>query len=175
MLAPALRFRAWAAASLILAPALAGQAAPDDALRTPEGLVRALYDMVTFDAGTTPDWNQVRAMFLDEAVIVLRTSRTASTVFSVDGFVADWLRFIEQAGVERTGFSERILRLVPTEFRDIAQVWVLYEANIPGSPGPPQQGVDSFSLVKRDGRWWIASVTNDVPTAQQPAPAVLQN
>ena len=57
---------------------------------TAEGVVRELYDLVTFEAGTTPDWDRVRSTFLDEAVVVLRTSREATTVFTVDGFVQDF-------------------------------------------------------------------------------------
>ena len=34
---------------------------------------------------------------------------------------------------------------------DIAHVWVLYEAEIPGWGRPAQPGVDSFQLVRRDG------------------------
>lgn len=91
---------------------------------TPEGLVRHLYDLVTFPAGTLPDWDSVRATFIPEAVIVLRTSRSASTVMSVDHFVADWLRFVDEANVEESGFTEEILNLVPLEFGDIAHVLV---------------------------------------------------
>jgi hypothetical protein len=135
--------------------------------------VRELYDLVTFEAGTTPDWDRVRSLFLDEAVIVLRTSRTANEVMSLDGFIGDWLEFIERANVSETGFEEKIIRTVPLEFKDIAHVLVLYEAHIPGSPRPPQQGVDSFSLVRRDGAWLIAAVLNDIPDPQHPVPAVL--
>jgi hypothetical protein len=143
-------------------------------LGTAEGVVAHLYDLVTFEAGHTPDWDEVRSLFLDRAVIVLRTSRTATSVFSVDGFVDDFVTFIERANVQETGFTERVLRTKPTVFGDMAHVWVLYEASIPGSPRPPQQGVDSFSLIKQDGRWWIAAVTNEIPTPARPIPEPLQ-
>jgi hypothetical protein len=146
----------------------------DDALQTAEGVVTQLYELVTFEAGSTPDWDKVRSLFIDEAVIVLRTTRTATTVFSVDGFVNDFVTFIERAYVAETGFTEKILRTKPTVFGDMAHVWVLYEASVPGSPRPPQQGVDSFSLIKQDGRWWIAAVTNEIPTPNRPVPLPLQ-
>jgi hypothetical protein len=146
----------------------------DDALQTAEGVVTQLYELVTFEAGSTPDWDKVRSLFIDEAVIVLRTTRTATTVFSVDGFVNDFVTFIERANVAETGFTEKILRTKPTVFGDMAHVWVLYEASVPGSPRPPQQGVDSFSLIKQDGRWWIAAVTNEIPTPNRPVPLPLQ-
>ena len=41
--------------------------------RSAEETVRHLYDLITFDPGQPPDWNQVRELFLEEAVIVLRT------------------------------------------------------------------------------------------------------
>jgi hypothetical protein len=141
---------------------------------TAEGLVRELYESVTFEAGSVPDWNRVRSMFIDEAVIVLRTSRDSTTVFSVEGFVADFVAFIERADARATGFVEKIVRMKSMVFGDMAHVLVLYEASIPGSPRPPQQGVDSFSLIRRDGRWWIVAITNEVPTPDRPVPAELR-
>ena len=144
-----------------------------DIFATAAGLVAALYDEVTFAAGSAPDWDRVRSMFLDRATIVLRTGREETTVFSVDGFVQDFVGFIERANVVETGFRETILRSESLVFGDIAHLLVLYEAQIPGSGRPPLQGVDSFQLVRRDGRWWIVSVTNELPTPERPLPRAL--
>lgn len=141
---------------------------------TAEGVVRELYDLVTFEAGTTPDWDRVRSTFLDEALVVLRTSREETTVFTVDGFVQDFVRFIETSNVKETGFVERIACLRPFVFGDMAHILVRYEPSIPGSGEPPRQGVDSFQLIKKNGRWWIVSVTNEVPGADRPVPLELQ-
>ncbi len=137
-------------------------------------VVTELYRLVTFDAGTTPDWDRVRALFLDEAVIVLRTSREATTVFSVDGFVDDFVAFAGREDVQASGFVERIVRRKSTVFGDIAHVLVLYEAEISGTERPPQQGVDSFELIRRDGRWSIAAVLNEIPTPERPVPPELR-
>ncbi len=160
----------------LVAPAAgqdAGETADSQVGATPEALVRHLYDLVTFPAGEGPDLEAVRATFIPEAVIVLRTSRAASTVMSVDDFIADWERFIRDANVLETGFTEEITGLVPTVFGDIAHVLVLYEASIPGRLAP-QEGVDSFHLIRRDGRWWIAGVLNEIPTPDRPVPEVLR-
>lgn len=161
--------------AVTLAGALGAQTpTASDPVETAEGTVRRLYALVTFRPAATPDWDAVRELFLPEAVIVLRTSRTATSVFSVESFVADFVAFAQREDVRAAGFEERIVRLRPVEFRDIAQVLVLYEAHIPGSPRPPQQGVDSFSLVRRDGRWWIAAIVNDLPNPDHPLPAELR-
>jgi hypothetical protein len=145
-----------------------------DQIRSADAVVHELYDMVTFPAGTTPDWDEFRALFLPESVVVLRSSREATSVFTLDGFVEDWLRFIDGSNIEETGFTERVIRTHSTEFGDIAHVWVLYEAEIPGLGRPPQAGVDSFQLVRREGSWKIASITNEIPTPDRPIPLVLR-
>jgi hypothetical protein len=141
---------------------------------SPGAVVDEIYELVTFDTGELPDWEKVRALFIPEAVIVLRTTRTETTVFSVDGFVADFVSFIDRAKAVETGFAERIVRTKPMVFGDIAHILVLYEAQIPGSERGPQQGVDSFQLIRKDGRWWIASVVNEIPTPDRPVPAELR-
>jgi len=104
---------------------------------------------------------------------VLRTSRDQSTIFSVDGFVDDFQKFIKRANIEKTGFVEKIINMKTLVFGDMAQSMVLYEASIPGSERPPQKGVDNFLLIKKDNRWWIVAITNEIPTPKNPVPAEL--
>lgn len=155
-------------------PPLAPQSPDQQGEAAAEVVIRDLYDVVTFPADTVPDWDRLRSLFLPEAVVVLRSSREAMSVFSLEGFVQDWLRFIEGSNVRETGFTERIIRTHTTVFGDIAHAWVLYEAEIPGWGRPPQPGVDSFQLVRRDGSWKIASILNEIPTPDRPVPEVLR-
>ncbi|MBM4161106.1 MAG: hypothetical protein FJ217_08405 [Ignavibacteria bacterium] len=151
-------------------------ASPHKAFETAEGLVNDIYKSVSFDStGPKPDWEKVRSMFIEEAVIVLRVTRDSSAIFSVQGFINDFVNFIERSPAKQRGFWEKVVRMKPMVFGDIAHVLVLYEAHIPGSPRPPQKGVDSFQLIKRSGRWWIAAVTNEIPTRDRPVPKELQD
>ena len=127
-----------------------GQTESGSPPETPEDVVGRLYELVTFEAGHTPDWAEVRGLFLDEAIIVLRTSRNALSALSVDGFVADFEAFIERANVAETGFSETVVTMRSMLFGDIAHILVLYEASIPGSARGPQQGLDSFQLIRSE-------------------------
>lgn len=159
---------------LCASASISAQTPADSVLQDPDRLVRNIYDLVTFEAGTTPNWDAVRSMFIEDAVIVLRTSRDSTSVFSVDGFIADFVAFAERPDVRSSGFREEVVRTKPMEFGDMAHVLVLYEASIPGSERPPQQGVDSFQLIKKAGRWWIVSITNEIPTIDRPVPPALQ-
>jgi hypothetical protein len=135
-----------------------------------EAAVRKLYELVSFEAGTTPDWDQVRELIIESAVVVLRTGRETTTVFDREGFIAAFVAFIEQASVQETGFTERIVSLQTTVFRDIAHVLVVFESHIPGSGRPPGRGVDSIQLLRTADGWRIVSITNDRPTAEHPIP-----
>jgi hypothetical protein len=81
--------------------------------------------------------------------------------------------FNEKARVSERGFTEKIVRMDTTIFRDIANIYVLYEAAITDSPRPPTVGVDVINLIQKDGRWWIASIVNDLPTPENPVPKQL--
>lgn len=167
-----------AAAVVLVVPggllAQAPQGIAAEAFQTPEGLLQTLYASVSGMPDAPQDWGFVRSMFLEEATVVLRTSRTETKVFSLDGFIEDFQQFMALPGPARLGFKERIVRLRPWVYRDMAHVLVLYEAHIPGAERPPQQGVDSHLLVWRDGRWWIAALTNDIVDAEHPVPGELR-
>ncbi len=136
-------------------------ASPHKAFETAEGLVSEIYKSVSFDStGPKPDWERVRSMFIDNAVIVLRVTRDSMAVFSVQGFIDDFVKFIEQSPAKQRGFWEKVVRMKPMVFGDIAHVLVLYEAYIPGTPRPPQQGVDSWELIKKNGEVSVSPAAN---------------
>ena len=148
----------------------------------PAEVVAGLYDIVgSPGGGKTPDWDAVRALFIKEAVVVLRTSRTATTVFSLEGFIQDFVDFYEKPFrrgdqtfyPKQAGFTEKVVKLKAWEFWDMAQVLVLYEAHITNDPTPPQRGIDNWLLSRRDGRWIIVAVTNDIVTKDHPVPPEL--
>jgi len=142
-------------------------------LEDPEKLVRDLYDQVTFPPGKSPDWKYIRSMFLNEATVVMRVSREETATFSLDGWILDFVNFINDRDVKKTGFEEKVVKTRSMVFGNIAHVLVLYTANIPGVTRSPQEGVDSFHLAKKDGRWWIVSILNEIPTRDRPKPEAL--
>ncbi|RPJ78027.1 MAG: hypothetical protein EHM13_15185, partial [Acidobacteria bacterium] len=127
-----------------------------------EEVVRSLYRRVSFQAGKNVDWNQVKELFIPEAVIVLRTSRSAMTVFDREGFVRDFVRFITEAKLEDRAFEETILAIKTEETGDVARATVHYSSRIPSESRPPQEGIDVFGLMKKDGAWRIVSIVNEV-------------
>jgi hypothetical protein len=140
----------------------------------PEALTRALYAAVSFNPGSEPDWSYVRSMFHRDATVVLRVSRDSTAVMTVDGFVEDFVTFIRRFRADTSGFHEKVVRVKPMILGNIAHMLVLYEASIPTLKRPPQQGIDSFHLVRHGGRWWITSIVNEVLTRERPLPDILK-
>ncbi|MCK6449006.1 MAG: hypothetical protein L6Q99_21635 [Planctomycetes bacterium] len=136
-----------------------------------ERVVQELYDLVCVPpGGPLQDWARVRELFLPEAVVVLRDTRTSFATFSLEGWIADFVAFDEKARVVESGFTERVVEMHTLEYGDVAQSWVLYEAALTGSPRPPTFGVDGIQLVKRDGAWRIAAIVNElVPRGAEPS------
>ncbi|MBZ5497039.1 MAG: methyltransferase domain-containing protein [Acidobacteriia bacterium] len=143
-------------------------------LNTAEGVVAQLYRLVSFRAGKEVDWELVKDLFIPEAVIVLRASRTATSVFNRAGFVADFAAFIKSAKLEEQAFEERILASRTQVMGDVARSLVLYAADIPADSRPPQQGLDSFLLMKKDGQWRIVSIVNELVGPGVPVPEELR-
>jgi hypothetical protein len=142
---------------------------------TPENLIAEIYKAVTFiKEDPLPDWEKVRSMFISDAIIVMRVSRDSMAVFSVKGFIDDFVNFVEKSPAKNAGFIERILKMNPMVFGNIAHILVLYEASITGMKNPPTLGVDSWHLLKKNGRWWITSVANDIITKDRPVPDELK-
>ena len=147
----------------------------DDVFMNPESLVRGLYASVTFEPSTTPDWDYVRSFFIPEAVFGVRKSRTLMDVLDLGEFVDWWLEDIEKYKIKARGFKETVEKMKMTVYGNIAHCFVLYKARfMTPADAPAQLGLDSFGLMKKDGRWWVVSITNDVITPQNPLPESLR-
>lgn len=150
-------------------------AVEEDVFADPEILIRDLYAAVTFDPGNVPDWDYVRKFFIPEAVIAVRMTRTSMAILNVEEFVKWFDDDVKKYKMNERGFEESVEKLKLTVFGDMAHCFVVYRArfktpaNLPG-----QVGLDSWSLMNKDGRWWIVSVTNDIVTPQRPLPPELR-
>jgi hypothetical protein len=144
-----------------------------DAAGTPEGLIRALYDMVSFDAGPEPDWEMFRDVFLEDALIVFSPQgERPMRPMSVDGFIQDWKDFFRDAELTDKGFYETIAALEVTEFGGLAHAFVIFEPRI-GKEAPARQvrGLDSIELAFDGKRWWVAAITTDFEGPGRTIPA----
>jgi hypothetical protein len=137
---------------------------------TPVALIEDIYRAVSATNSGSVDWERVRSMLLDEAVVILRTGWNESKQFTADGFIQDFKDFYEHPEVKDNGFEEKILNMKSMVYKDIAFIATIYSAAIIGKEGPPHCGVDLWLLNKKEGLWKITSVINEVIPAGQELP-----
>ena len=58
-------------------------------------MITQIYTDVTGESAALINWGKVRSAFVEEAVIVLKTSRDASTQFTADEFIQDFMDFYQ--------------------------------------------------------------------------------
>lgn len=144
-------------------------------VKTVGDMIEKIYSDVSWEAGKEPDWNKVKDYFHEKAIVTMRSSQTLMSVFDRDGFINDFVTFWKQLNTAKRAFKERVVNKKVTVLRDAAYCMVLYEAHIPGSPRPPQKGVDNFHLLKKDGRWYIMSLINEIPAPGMEIPEELKD
>lgn len=162
---------AWA---LLISAALPlqAQSAPD--YQTINGIMTELYASVTRVPGAPFEWDRLRAIMLPEGIMLPQRQQTQgeSRIMSVDTFIAwidkGWNPIIGTP--QDQGFYERQTNLIVEEYGAIAHAFTTYEKG----PYEPRRiiarGINSVQLVKRDGRWYILSITWDEENSGGPLP-----
>jgi hypothetical protein len=138
-------------------------------------MVRQIYRSVSSSNGEQVNWEEVRESFIEEAVIVLRTSPTETKQFSREGFIQDFKDFYKNPVVEENGFREEVLEVDARVYLDMAYIGVVYEASIPDSGRPGQKGVDFWLVQKREEGWKVLAVSNEIIPPGEEIPGFFQN
>jgi hypothetical protein len=158
-----------------LAQAPAAAANPAD-VASPDALVRAAYETVSRAPGKPFQWDRFRSLFLPGARLIPNTEQTGGTftTHTVESFITwiddSWKRVGIGSPNDR-GFAESHVAGITEQFGDIAHVLSTYEKHIWGETQVRGRGVNSFQMVRKDGRWWITSLIWDEETGAGPVPA----
>ena len=161
--------------ALFFAVPLAGQTARAEDVASPEALVHAAYAAISRAPGAPFEWDRFRSLFLPEAKLIPNTEQTRGqfTVHTVESFITwiddGWKRVIGTP--QDRGFAESHVSGVTEQFGDVAHVFSTYQKHIWNDKNIIGRGINSFQLVKKDGRWWISSLAWDEETGAGPVPA----
>jgi len=147
---------------LLIAPSAHGQTDANPTEDEAVVLIKEIYTEVSSDGSEAVDWGKVRASFMKDAIIILRTSREGSTQFTLEEFIQDFKDFYESSAVGESGFKEEVLRVNAQVYGDAAYIGVVYEATILDSERPPQKGIDFWLLTRKDKAWKVVAVTNEI-------------
>ncbi len=137
---------------------------------TIDGIMAAVYDVISGAAGVTRDWDRMRSLFLPGARLI-PTGKTAegqarSRVWSLE-------EYITNAGpsLERGGFFERELGRVTEQYGSVVHLFSSYESKRTAADATPfARGVNSFQLWNDGQRWWVVTIFWEGETPANPIP-----
>lgn len=164
--------------SLVLLTALAASAGaqthvprPSD-VDSPEAIVEAAYASIARRPGEPFDWDRFRSLFLPGARLVPNTEQTEGElrVLTPDDFVA-WIDPLwDVDDPDDPGFEEEQVAVEIERYGDVAHAFSTYQKHLWGSDEILGRGINSFQLVRSDGRWWIAGIVWDEESGAGPIP-----
>ena len=168
------RAGALAVAAILAAMApLAAQSPNGDPadVASPRAIVEAAYEAIARKPGETYDWARFRTLFLPEARLIPNTEQSGGsfTVLTPQDFI-DWIDGVTNLGPDDRGFREVGVHNVVEEYGDIAHVFSTYQKHFHGDDQVLGGGINSFQLVRKDGRWWIVGIVWDEPSGAGPIP-----
>jgi hypothetical protein len=148
--APVAATTAAAAATPVLARA--------EDVATVDGIVAALYDVISGTAGQPRDWDRMRSLFAPEGRLMAVGARPegsyALRAMSVDDYITR-----NSKAFATMGFFEREAARSTETFGQIVHVFSTYESrHARGDAEPFQRGINSIQLVNDGKRWWIVNV-----------------
>jgi hypothetical protein len=148
---------ATAATAAAVAATTAVAARPAD-VATVDGIVAALYDVISGTAGQPRDWDRMRSLFAPEGRLMAVGARPESVVALRAMTVDDYITRNSKA-FATMGFFEREAARSTETFGQIVHVFSTYESrHARGDAEPFQRGINSIQMYNDGKRWWIVNV-----------------
>lgn len=124
-----------------------------------DSIMKAVYDVISGDAGQKRDWERFRSLFHPDAKLI-PTNKSAQTGVTGARFLTP-NDYVTRSGpvLERDGFHERELARHVDIYGNIAQVFSTYHAFRKADDKTPfLRGINSFQLMNDGKRWWVISI-----------------
>lgn len=132
-------------------------AAPAD-VATVDGIIAALYDVISGPAGKARHWDRFRSLFVPEAKLIPTGFPEGSTkarvrFLSVEDYITG-----SGPSLEERGFFEREIGRVSERFENIVHIFSTYESRRTQDGDVIQRGINSIQLTWDGERWWITNI-----------------
>ena len=126
--------------------------------------IHAVYDVISGPAGQKRDFDKMRSLFAPGATMKA-IGRKGLRGGSVEDYIAR-----NQEVLEKEGFNERELGRRVEIWGGLATAWSAYDGRT-ANGSFHERGINSFQLVKIDGKWLVASILWQEETPESRLPA----
>ena len=152
--------------SLIAAAAVAASQPSKADLAGIDAAIRGVYEVISGPPGQKRDFDKMRSMFAPGA-----TMKAIGPKGLRGGTVEDYIGRNAEI-LEKEGFTERELGRRVEVWGGLATAWSAYDGRT-ANGSFHERGINSFQLVKVDGKWVVASILWQEETPDNPLPAEL--
>ncbi len=128
--------------------------------------ITAVYEVISGPPGQKRDFDRMRSLFAPGA-----TLKAIGPKGLRGGSLEDYISRNRDV-LERDGFTERELGRRTEIWGGLATAWSAYDGRT-ANGSFHERGINSFQLVKIDGKWLVASILWQEETPQNPLPAQL--
>jgi hypothetical protein len=158
------------APAIVAAPA-APAADPAD-VSTLDGVMKAIYDVISGDAGTSRRWDRFRSLFHKDARLIPTGKNQKTGVVAANALTPeDYIKRVEPFFAKEGFFEMEIARKVEN-YGHITHVFSTYASyhSKKADEKPFARGINSFQLMYDGTRWWIVTIYWEGETMDNPLP-----
>ena len=146
------------------------EANPDD-VSTLDGIMKAVYDVISGDAGKPRDWDRFRSLFHKDARLIPSSKNAQTGVIGANALTPDQYVTRVEPFFAKEGFYERELARHVDNYGNIAQVFSTYQSfHSPSDKTPFMRGINSFQLLNDGKRWWVITIYWQAESTDNPIP-----
>ncbi|MCC7306854.1 MAG: hypothetical protein IT173_04765 [Acidobacteria bacterium] len=134
-------------------------------------IMKAVYEVISGDAGQKRDWDRFRSLFHPDAKLIPSGKNAQTGVTGARYLTPE--DYITRSGpvLEKNGFHEREMARRVDQFGNIAQVFSTYESfRKKDDKTPFMRGINSFQLMNDGKRWWVINIFWQQESAEHPIP-----
>ena len=136
-----------------------------------DSIMKAVYDVISGDAGQKRDWDRFRTLFHKDAKLIPSGKNPQTGVQGARFLTPE--DYITRSGpmLEQNGFHERELARHVDQYGNIAQVFSTYHAfRKKDDKDPFMRGINSFQLMNDGKRWWVINIYWQAETPENKVP-----
>lgn len=145
--------------------------APENDTAGVDEIVSALYETISHEPGSRPDWERMRRIFADGARLIPPAGPDGvARQISLDEFIEKVEESLEAQGGSK-GFLEAEVSRRTEAFGRVVHAWSTYESRRTAEDVRPfARGINSIQMVKTNDGWRIVTVLWDAETPESPIP-----
>jgi hypothetical protein len=141
----------------VAAPRLQAPAVREQDVQTVDGIIQALYQVISGPSGQKRDWDRFRSLFAPGARLIPALSRPGEKPVIRVLDVEEYIRRTD-AIFEKEDFWESEKERRTDTSGNLVHVFSMYESRRAQTVQPFQTGVNSIQLFNDGTRWWIVTV-----------------